>query len=109
MIYRAPGRDRAGLGRFRRTGFGRRKSPGQYRMLNCRYAEAANSNAAAAKSRMTIFLRSLMNDPSLTKDDSSRLMQLEQDKDIIAWMARFAPHKRVRVMIFLKVSVSFKL
>lgn len=39
MIYRAPGRDRAGLGRFRRTGFGRRKSPGSAYQAEIQRAE----------------------------------------------------------------------
>lgn len=46
------------------TRYGRRKSSDQYRMLSCRYAETVNNSTAAAKSRMTDFLRSLIDSHS---------------------------------------------
>ena len=53
-------------------------------MLSCRYPETANNSAAATKIRTTDFLRSPILSPLLTKDGSSRSMQLEHNKVIIA-------------------------
>ena len=57
-------------------------------------------SAAAEKSQIMDFLCSLILSP-LTKDSSSRWIQLEQDKDIIAWKIKSAPHKRVGITIFI--------